>query len=908
MIRLAAPWMLAVGVPLALFVLWRVRSLPSTHTGVARRLAQVAMVLASLCAALAITRPELGRAIDRVSVVFLLDESRSVERSGERGAPEALAQIQRAIERMEDGDSAALVVFGAEPATLVAPSERPAIGVVRASIPRDATDIAAAIRRGLAELPPEHAPRLVLLSDGNETEGDALGAAQAASARGVPIDTWAVERAPSAEVAIERVRMPPVADPGQAVELRIVTRATADARVRVRVSRDGEPIAASETEVRAGADVLTLRELAPDPGVHRYEVVLEPIDASADVAPENNEGGALIRVTGGSRALVLAAEPEEARGLEAALRAAGMDTELGDASRLPADLAELATFDLIALSDLPARAFTEAQMSELASYVRDLGGGLLMAGARQSFGLGGYALTPIEEVLPASFDLRRRRDRASLAMVIAIDKSGSMMAEAAPGTTKLTLANEAAARSAMLLSPLDRVGVAHIDTEVSWTLPMTVVDDPQRIAAVVRRAQPGGGGILIDPTLEASYGALRQQPSQLKHLLLFSDGEDSEQMIEARRLVAAAARDHITTSIVSMGAGADTPELERLSGIGGGRFYIVEDMTELPRIFTEETVAASRAALRTEPFRARAVEPGATTRGIDFESAPPLGGHAVVNARPRASILLAASDEDPLLLEHQHGVGRSAVFTTDTGAAFARSWLSWPGYSALFGQLGRSIARSPERRDARVNVTVQGGSGRVIVEAIDEGGRTQNYLELGANVAAPNGRSQRVALTQTGAGRYEGRFDAGTPGAYLVTVREGEDALVGSAGVVRARGDELRGEGTDHALLARIAALTGGRARADLDGVFRDRPAPTFAYEPMWRPLVVAALLLLLASVALRRLVLPGRRAEPMKARSPTSREPAAEEAAPMPVEPPRAPAPEPGSLAEALLARKKKR
>lgn len=908
MIRFAAPWMLAVGLPLALVVIWRVRSLPSTHAGIARRGVQLAMVLASVCAAVAIARPELGRPIDRVSVVFVLDESRSVQRSGEQGAPEALAQVQRAIVGMEDGDTAALVVFGAEPATLIAPSERPTIGVVRASIPRDATDIAAAIRRGLAELPPESTPRLVLLSDGNETEGDALSAAQAARARGVPIDTWAVERAPSAEVAIERVRMPQVADPGQAVELRIVTRATADTRVRVRVSRDGESIAVSETDVRAGADVLTLRELAPEPGVHRYEVVLEPLDGSADVAPENNEGGALIRVTGGSRALVLASDPEEARGLEAALRAAGMDTELGDASRLPADLAELATFDLIALSDLPARAFTEAQMRELAAYVRELGGGLLMAGARHSFGLGGYALTPVEEVLPASFDLRRRRDRASLAMVIAIDKSGSMMAEAAPGTTKLALANEAAARSALLLSPFDRVGVAHIDTEVSWTLPMTVVDDPSAIAAVVRRAQPGGGGILIDPTLEASYDVLRQQPSQLKHLLLFSDGEDSEQMIEARRLVAGAARDHITTSIVSMGSGVDTPELEHLSRIGGGRFYIVEDMTELPRIFTEETIAASRAALVTEPFRARPVEPSATTRGIDFESAPPLGGHAVVNARPRASILLAASDEDPLLLEHQHGIGRSAVFATDTGATFARSWLSWPGYAGLFGQLGRSIARSPERRDARVNVTLQGGSGRVIVEAVDEGGRTENYLELAATIAGPSGRSQHVALTQTGAGRYEGRFEGGTPGAYLVTVREGEDQLVGSAGVVRARGDELRGEGTDHALLARIAALTGGRARDDLDGVFHERPPRTFAYRPAWRPLVIAALLLLLVSVALRRLVLPGRRAvRPDRAivTAPSSTGPAAASPAPRPAP---APSAEPGSLAETLLAKKRKR
>jgi Ca-activated chloride channel homolog len=927
-IRFGAPWMLALGIPLVLLVLLRLRNLPASHDGWRRRAIQAAILLASLACALAIARPELGRRIDRMAVIFLVDESRSVQRT-EGGDTGPIDQVRASVDEMQVDDAAGLVAFGADAATLIAPSPRPSMGIAEASVPRDGTDIGAAIRRGLAELPAEYSPRLVLLSDGAQTRGDALSAASVAAGRGVPIDVWVVERAPAAEVAVDRVRMPPVADPGQPIELRVVTRATQESRVRVRVRRDGVPIANAETTVGAGADVLTLREIAPEPGVHRYEVVLEPLDADRDLASENNEGGALIRVTGGSRALVLAARPDEARALSAALRGAGMATELGDASRVPPDLSELATWDLIVLSDLNARAFTDGQMNELASYVRDLGGGLLMAGSRDAFGLGGYAFTPIEEVLPASFDLRRRRDRASLAMVIAIDRSGSMGVEAVPGTTKLALANEAAARSAMLLSPLDHVGVAHIDTEVTWTLPMTPVEDPRRIAAAIRRAELGGGGILVDLTLEASYDVLREESAQLRHLLLFSDGFDSEDMTDARRLVTAAMRERITTTIVSMGNGPDTPELEFLSRIGGGRFYIVEDMTQLPRIFTEETIAASRAALVTEAFHARPVQPGQATRGIDFESAPALGGYSVVNARPRATVLLAASEEDPLLLEHHHGIGRTAVFATDAGSAFGQSWLAWPGYNALFGQLGRSLARSPERRDAQVSLTLQNGVGRVVVEAVDDEGRTRNYLDLGATVAAPGGRSERVALRQTGAGRYEGTFDAEAPGAYLVTVRERGEGMVGSAGIVRPRGDELRGEGTDHALLAQIAALTGGRVRRDLSGVFRDRAAPTYAYAPIWQPLVLFAMLALLASVALRRLVFPAfgkKRAapaadapsRPASGKEGTYRAPEASPSAPAAATPsqdaPAAPppesemAPEPQTLAETLLAKKKKR
>jgi hypothetical protein len=156
-----------------------------------------------------------------------------------------------------------------------------------------------------------------------------------------------------------------------------------------------------------------------------------------------------------------------------------------------------------------------------------------------------------------------------------------------------------------------------------------------------------------------------------------------------------------------------------------------------------------------------------------------------------------------------------------------------------------------------VYVTIAGGKGRVRVEAVDGQGRYRNYLDLSATIAGPDGRPMSVHLEQTGAGRYEATFDADSPGAYLVTVSEAERGLVGSAGIVRPAGDELRGEGTDRAKLAQIAALTGGRVLTNLATTFRVRPPPVYAYAPLWPALVMSALLLLLASVALRRLVLP---------------------------------------------------
>lgn len=855
MIRFGAPWLLAPALIVWALIVWRVRLLPRIYGG-RRRWIQGAIVLGGLAAALAVGGLEIGHRIDRLAVIYVLDQSRSVAES-ESAGEDALRQMRDAAGGMSVGDRAGLVVVGADAATDLLPSPDPPFGTVRATVPRDATDLAAGLRRALADLPAEHAGRIVLISDGVENRGDALDVAAVAAGRGVAIDVLPVERAPAPEVAVERVRVPRTARPGEPIEIRVVTRASHETPARVRVTRGGATIAEAVTELREGHDLLVLRDEAPDAGVHRYEVLVEPLEEGLDVGRENNEGGAFLRVTGNSRVLVVAEEPATAQALTAALRASGMTAELVAPAGMPVGLGELAGYDLLVLSDVEARTFTNDQLTMIQSYVRDLGGGFLMAGARDSFGLGGYTGTPVEDALPARFDLRQRRDRLSLAMVIAIDKSGSMMMAAGGGRTKLDLANEAAARSAQLLSPADRVGVMHVDTAVTWTQSMVSVDDPAAIAGRVRAAQPGGGGIDVDVAMEASFEALRGEQTQLKHFLLFSDGEDSQQLAGTREMVRRALRDRITTSIVSMGNGVYTPELEHLSRLGEGRFYIVEDLNELPRIFTQETIEASRAALVQEPFQAAPASPSPVLRGIDFAGAPALGGYSVVDPRARAEILLEAKDDDPLLAVWQHGVGRSAVFTTDVGGELGRPWLDWGGYNVLFDQLGRSLARSPERNDAQVSLDIQGGVGRVRVEAVDAEGRYRNYLDLSGTVAGPGGRSVAVDLRQTGAGRYEGTFDANAPGPYLVTVGNGEGGLVGSAGSVRPSGEELRGEGTDHALLAQLAALTGGEVRGALTDVFRDRPPPAWAHDPMWPWLLITTLLLMLLSVALRRLVLP---------------------------------------------------
>ena len=842
-----AAWLLA----------WRLPMLPGRMARARRALVTVLTSAALLAAALAATRPELGRPLDRLTLVLAIDRSRSLDLVP-GGEARIGAEVRLAERGMHADDRIGTVVFGAEAATEDPPRPKSDLPPPqRVEVGRDGTDIEAAIRRALAELPADTAGRVVLMTDGVPTRGDAIAAAAAAVAADVPIDVVLLEQKPFKDLRVVSVRTPPRADEGEALDLRVVTQSAVATDVEVRVKRDGELVHTGRAHIAAGEDVLRVRETASAPGLHRYDVELTAADSNTDGSPEDNAGSAFVRVRGPSLALVLEGDEGKGAPLAAALRASGFEVAERSTTGVPADVGGLAGYDLVVLSDVRASDLATSQLDAIASYTKDLGGGLLLLGGDRSFGPGGYARTPIEDVSPVSFDLRQEKRRASLAEVIAIDYSGSMAATVG-GQTKLALANEAAARSASLLGPGDRLGVEHVDDRVAWTVPLGPVTDTAVIEKKIRGVDVGGGGIYTDIALIDAYGALAKESVNLKHVLLFADGDDAEQITGCRAIVKGAAGKGITTSVISLGRGHDTPELEVLSKIGGGRFYLIDDATKLPAVFTQETILASKGAVHEEPFRVSLGAPTPGTRGIDFAQAPSLRGYVTTVPKPRATIALGGPENDPVLATWSVGLGRAAAFTSDYKDRWGKDWLLWGAAAKMFGQIGRDTARKADDPKVRLESDAAGGELHVRADVVGDDGRAQTFRRLTVHVAGPDGFARDLALEPVGAGRYAATVPLARPGTYVSTAKdEISGDAVGTTGAALHAGEELRPTGSDRALLARIATMTGGRFRDTLAGAFDDRAARRFAYTPLTSPLLVLAAAALLFGVAARRLGVP---------------------------------------------------
>jgi uncharacterized membrane protein len=856
-LRLERPWLALPAAAVVLAGLARLEQLSPRQARFRRSATEALSSLTLLAAALALVGLELGRPLDRLSILVALDRSRSIDLVPNAESRTA-TELRVAELGMREDDRIGTLAFGT--AAAIEDPLRPRTRLPapqRAEVGRDGTDLGVAIRHALGELPPDSSARIVLLTDGVATRGDALGAALAAVAAGVPVDAVPLEQAKLADVRIAAVRMPPRASEGEPLELRVVTSSTAAARVEVRVLRDGEPIRSGEVSIAAGEDVLHLRELAPAPGFHRYDVELTAKDPAQDLAHEDNEASAFVRVRGQATALVLERDPPLAAALVRALEAAAFRVDVRGPSAVPADVAGFAAYDLVTLSDVPASDLAPSQLDALASYVRDLGGGLILFGGDRGLGPGGYGRTPLEEVSPVSFDVKQERRRASLAEIIAVDYSGSMSMSVG-SKTKLDLANEAAARSADLLGAGDRLGVMHVDTAVRWTVPLGPVTDKAALERDIRAVGPGGGGIYVDLALSTAYEALRREHVQLKHCLLFSDGADAEQHETSLSLASRAKASGITTSVVALGNGADVPDLEQVSRVGGGRFYLIEDATRLPAVFAQETVLASRSAINEVRFRPAVGSPGPALRGIDFANAPALTGYVVTVPKARAQVHLTGPEGDPILATWSAGVGRAAVFTSDFKDRWGQAWTSWDAAGRLFGQLARDVARRADDPHLRLEADTQGGVLRLRANVVDDRGRAETFRRLRATVAGPDGFSRSVELEAVGTGAYAAQVPLDRPGAYVATaVDEGRPSSVATAGAALGTGEELRPTGTDRALLARIAELSGGKLRDTLAGIFNDRPLRRFAYESLSARLALLAAFGLLAMVTARRLALP---------------------------------------------------
>jgi Mg-chelatase subunit ChlD len=842
-------WLLFIAV-LALLAILFVRGKARSGIRVAVALTLRTLTLAVLVIALA--GPLANSRSRQTDVVFALDLSHSIARES---VAEALDFVNRA---RESAARIGLVVFGADAAveSAVHGGAEP-VGEITSQVNRSGTDIGRAIEVAMGAFGAPAHRRIVLLSDGQENLGDARLAAAVAHSLGMELHTVALER-PSLrkEVRVQGVTVPSQVRAHEPFRVEAVTHSSEAARARLVIRRNGVLLREAEVDLRPGTNFHSFVEQADAPGLHEYEAI---IVSDGDGEQENNRYQAFVQVQGPPRVLHVVGEPEAGRYLTAALTAQGITVQEARAAALPATMRELVDYDLVILNNVSGFDLSLARMELLESYVRDAGGGVVKLGGDKSYAAGGYHGTPMERLLPVTMHAKTEVRLPSLSVIFVLDRSGSM-ATKSRDEEKLAIAKRAALSSIELLNRFDRVGVLAFDSGQDWVVPPIDVGMRRHIGEQLRKLE-AGGGTDMHAALREAHRVLRKEQAKVKHLIVLSDGiTDGEKNFDP--LVERISADGITISAVAMGEGAERDLMARLAHLGKGRFYHTEDPDDIPRIFTSETLTVAQDLVVEGEIRPRRAQAGEPTEGIPVF--PVLRGYQRTSPKPSAQVLLRGRDEDPVLASWRYGLGKAVAFTSDLSGRWGRHWVEWPAFTRFVSQLARWTMRRSGNEHFVPWFRWRGQRGEMTVDVLDGDDRFVNGLMLDASVIDPSRQARRVPLQQVAPGRYYGAFPVPQAGRYYVTLtgRDGERQIgLRTFGLAVPYSSEYLDLGADRRLLRELASSAGGKllplTAATLSTITAPSPEATGTHARVWWPFFLAALVLLVAEVVVRKAPVP---------------------------------------------------
>jgi Ca-activated chloride channel homolog len=693
-----------------------------------------------------------------------------------------------------------------------------------------ATDLESAIRDGAASLPADIVPRVLLISDGNETLGSATRAIWQAQQLGIPVDTVSLAGYPKPGLRIESITIPGQVFSGERFPVDVALDAPRATAADVELTAENKPIGNSRVELAAGLNHLHLQASVNTEGAIAF--------AGKIAAPGLGEARFEDAVTLRSpRVLVISHDPASS---EAHL-ARVLEANQFAVDRSPNGVPEkIENYQLIIINNWNAESIPPARKAALETFVRNGGGLVWIAGESNVYvDPKGREEDPLERTLPAK--LLPPRPPEGTAVVLIIDKSSSMEGR------KIELARLAAVGVVNNLRPIDSVGVLIFDNSFEWAVPVRKAEDRGGIIKLISGITPDGG-TQIAPALTEAYQKILPVGAVYKHIVLLTDGisEEGDSMQLSKRAMAS----HVTISTVGLGQDVNRAFLEKIASLAEGKSYFLNDPTGLEQIVLRDVEEHTGNTAVEKPVTAMVAKPAEILDGVNIETAPPLRGYVRYQARPASDTILQADRTDPLLVRWQYALGRAAVFTSDAKNRWAMNWVGWPGFDRLWANILRDLL--PHAAQSETAADFDRASNELVVDYrlsrnVPEPAEIPDIYVMG-----PDGFQAPLKVNKVAAGHYRGRLNIG-PQQGLFRVRPvAESPAFPEVGFYRQE-DELLGYGNNEPLLKQIAAATGGRFQPSPGRAFESGGRTIPSTMQLWPALLALALALNLAELVLRK-------------------------------------------------------
>ena len=811
-------------------------------------------ILLLLIAALA--GPQIKWASREGVVLLVADRSLSMPEDNDRSIKESFDSLRN---KMPDAGRIGLVSFAADVRVDSAPS-RSAFTGFNSTMDPQGSNLAESLEKALALIPEGTSGKILLISDGQWTGKDPEEIAFKAAKRNIPIDFRFLARQTHRDLAVTRFDLPGLLNPNEEFFITAEIYSPVNQQVDLQLFANRKLISKTQRDLKSGVNTVVFKHTASGASVIRYSIEVTP--ELNDPVKENNKANAITEVHGQKPILLIS--QKKSSYFTGLLQDMGVDFVLITPANLHLNLETLAGYSGVIIDNVSANSLTLHGMHVLSAWVKNMGGGLLLTGGKNSYGTGGYYQSPLEEILPVSLELRSEQRKLALALMVVLDRSGSMAAPARGGRTKMDLANIAAAEALKLLSPMDEFGLLAVDTKAHEVLPLGPVNDKTRMENKVLSVESMGGGIYVYEGLSKAALMLSKAKAKTRHIILFADAADAEQPGRYWELLKKTSDAGLTVSVIGLGTQRDRDAnlLRKIAKRGKGRVFFTREPRELPRLFSQDTFVAARSTFIEEssPIESTGQLNDLVENIPAFSSA--LDGYNVVYSKSDATSFLTTSDENhtPVLSRWHAGLGRVSCFAGTTSQKFAGPFIQSQQAGSIFSATISWLTQDRRQFIDNMPVTQQLHNGLWKATLHLDPEREREFFKQNPEItllkSSENKEIEKINLTMQWdtADSLSASMQLSGKDAVVGIVHLGSDKKLRLHPVCMPYSQEyaLPGNNEGFEKLEKIAMITRGAEQIDL-GKFWSRMPETRQYKSIADPLLILALILFLIEVGHRR-------------------------------------------------------
>lgn len=735
-LRFETPWLLLLLIPaLALILLPYFRMPKKRRKLPSRTIPMIIHCVLAVLMVILLSGFSVVRSTENQTVILLVDHSDSTERI-------RTTVDERAVEledQLSEHASVQTVVFGGDYAEKLD-------GALTAA---DATDISTALEYAASILPDDRVGRIVLVSDGRQTDGDAAATAQYLQSQGVRIDTvWVDSSVTGREVQISGFTAPPTAFVGQTVTLTATIESNSKSTMVVTVQEGDKEVYNRQLTVDDTGTVLAIEVPVEETGTHEYLLVLK---ADQDTIVQNSTAVTTVEAVEKPHVLLVKGVNANYEGLQKLLESR-FEVTVCDATETPRKLTELCNYDGVILMDAHADDMPKSFGGLLNTYVSVYGRSLVALGGTETYMYGAMRNTIYEEIMPLSFNLSRSSDDDSVALMLVVDCSLSMSQQ----STYMSVAKQGSIKCVEGMTENDYVGIISFNQEATVEAPLGINTKAHKesLNRIISGLTTSKGTYYTD-ALNLAHQELKKSDAKIRHILFVSDGGPAD--TEYKELFPAITADGITVSTIALGH--ESTVLSEMANSCGGTYYFVQESTELPNIMLSLTQQVTVNSLMTGEFSPKIAKDNTWTLPAEL---PQVNGYLGTTLKRGAEAHITLEEDHPLLASWTWGNGKVVCFTSNMENDWCADWLKESGLVTDILLQAMPVIHS----ESSLQITTIPGVKTVQVDV--RTADTENYM---VSVESGDYTGQLVAVSP---GLYRGTLPVDGIGSYGLCVTQSD--------------------------------------------------------------------------------------------------------------------------------------